>query len=145
MGNDPAILCHRAMQRIMTYNLPTPCKAHAFCPRFVRVRAPTNVQQPASTFVQAAARARCLAQSAVDEQIYLHLSSGGHVTALEYRVGCPDQPSKLPAEWSQPQQIPVVWRFPCLRQERHAAAIDPGLVAGHAHDIADAHGYRTAK
>ena len=62
--------------------------------------------------VQTSARARCLAQSAVDEQLQLHLNLGGSISAIEYKVECQVPVSKVPSDWSPPQQVSVVCRFP---------------------------------
>ena len=82
-----------------------------FC-RFVKIKVQNNVEQPSGKFVYGSARARCLAQSAVDEQVLLYLNIGVYISAVEYRVGCTEQPTKLPSDWSQPQQVVVLCRFP---------------------------------
>ena len=82
-----------------------------FC-RFVKIKVSNNVEQPSGKFVYGSARARCLAQSAVDEQVLLYLDNGGYISAVEYRVGCNEQPTKLPSDWSQPQQVVALCRFP---------------------------------
>lgn len=82
-----------------------------FC-RFVKIKVANKVEQPSGKFVYGSARARCLAQSAVDEQVLLYLNDGGYISAVEYRVGCNEQPTKLPSDWSQPQQVVVLCRFP---------------------------------
>jgi hypothetical protein len=82
-----------------------------FC-RFVKIKVSNNVEQPSGKFVYDSARARCLAQSAVDEQVLLYLNNGCYISAVEYRVGCNEQPTKLPSDWSQPQQVVVLCRFP---------------------------------
>ena len=82
-----------------------------FC-RYVKIKISNNVEQPSGKFVYDSARARCLAQSAVDEQVLLYLNNGCYISAVEYRVGCNEQPTKLPSDWSQPQQVVVLCRFP---------------------------------
>ncbi len=42
----------------------------------------------------------------------LYLNNGGYISAVEYRVGCNEQPTKLPSDWSQPQQVVALCRFP---------------------------------
>lgn len=97
------------------------------CLRFVKIKVPTNAENPSDTYVHAAARARCLAQSAVSEQVLLHLNAGTYVSAMEYRVACKEQPSQLPPEWSQPQQVAVVCRFPEVVEPFERQTATPGL------------------
>lgn len=93
---------------------------------YVKIKVPSHTERASTPTVQASARARCWAQSAVAEQLQLHLNVGGSISAMEYRVECQSPPSELPADWSQPQQVSVVCRFPetvaPMRQ-----ALQPGL------------------
>ncbi|KAL0033789.1 hypothetical protein WJX77_005187 [Trebouxia sp. C0004] len=65
-------------------------------------------------------------KSAVDEQVLLYLNNGGYISAVEYRVGCNEQPTKLPSDWSQPQQVVVFSRFPETAEPLRQTAT-PGL------------------
>ncbi|DBB12595.1 TPA: hypothetical protein ACH3X3_005383 [Trebouxia sp. C0006] len=93
---------------------------------FVKIKVSNNVEQPSGKFVYGSARARCLAQSAVDEQVLLYLDNGGYISAVEYRVGCNEQPTKLPSDWSQPQQVVALCRFPETAEPLRQTAT-PGL------------------
>ena len=80
--------------------------------RFVKIKVPFQTETASNIFVQASARARCLAQPAVDEQLLLHMNIGSSISAIEYRVSCQAPPADLPADWSQAQQVAVICRFP---------------------------------
>lgn len=101
---------------------------------FVRIRVPSDLQGASAPYVQAAARARCLAHTAAGEQVKLHFSASGYVSALEYRVECAEQPSHLPSGWSQPQQVAVISQFPetvePLRQTATPGLDSSGLPEG---------------
>ncbi|KAL3137666.1 hypothetical protein ABBQ38_004941 [Trebouxia sp. C0009 RCD-2024] len=93
---------------------------------YVKIKVPSHTERTSSPTLQASARARCLAQSAVAEQLQLHLNVGGSISAVEYRVECQSPPSELPADWSQPQQVSVVCRFPETVAPMRLA-LQPGL------------------
>ena len=97
--------------------------------RYVKIKVPSHTEQAPNAMVQTSARARCLAQSAVDEQLQLHLDLGGAISAIEYRVECQAPSSKVPSDWSPPQQVSVVCGFPETVAPMRLT-VQPGILLG---------------
>lgn len=97
--------------------------------RYVKIRVPSHTEHAPNAMVQTSARAKCLAQSAVDEQLQLHLDLGGSISAIEYRVECQAPSSNVPSDWSPPQQVSVVCRFPETVAPMRLT-VQPGILLG---------------